>query len=128
MLDIQKFRNEPDAVRKGLEAKAADPALVDSVLELDERRRELTYKSEQLKKERNDTSKQIGKIIKEGGDAEEIKARVREIGEEIKRLDDELSKIDADLKMLLLSIPNLPHESAPVGMSEEDNVEKRVEG
>ncbi|MFP4379042.1 MAG: serine--tRNA ligase [Candidatus Sumerlaeia bacterium] len=122
MLDIKLFRDELDRVKKGIEAKKGDVSLADKVVELDSRRRELTYETEQIKKERNDTSKQIGQVIKDGGDAEPMKARVREIGEEMKKLDAELADIQTELSDLLLRIPNLPHESAPVGFDEEANV------
>lgn len=125
MLDIRLFRDELDKVKKGLEAKGSDPAQADRVVELDSRRRDIIYQTEQLKKERNDTSKQIGKIIQEGGDAEAIKANVREMGEKIKSLDDELHALQSKLDQLLLVIPNLPHSSAPVGVSEDDNVVRR---
>jgi len=128
MLDIQLFRNEPQRVAAGLESKRANPAVVEEVCALDAQRRELTYRSEQAKRERNETSKQIGQIIKQGGSAEEIKARVRDLGDEIKRMDEELDAIGAQLDALLLSTPNLPHASTPVGKSEDDNQILRYEG
>jgi len=122
MLDIQLFRNEPERVARGFAAKGINPAEVDRVLELDAKRRDCTFQTEVLKKERNEASKQVGKIVKEGGDAEPIKERMRVVGDEIKRLDDELKQANEDLQNLLLRLPNLPHESAPVGRTEEDNV------
>ncbi len=122
MLDIQLFRNEPERVARGFAAKGINPAEVDRVLELDAKRRDCTFQTEVLKKERNEASKQVGKIVKEGGDAEPIKERMRIVGDEIKRLDDELKQANEDLQNLLLRLPNLPHESAPVGRTEEDNV------
>ncbi len=128
MLDIQLFRNDPEGTAKGLEAKKAAPDAVERVRELDERRREATFRTEQLKKERNESSKRIGKIMKEGGDAEPIKARVREVGEEIKSVDEELREINGQLRELMMELPNLPHDSSPVGSEEEDNVFLRDEG
>jgi seryl-tRNA synthetase len=122
MLDIQLFRNEPERVAKGLTAKGINPAEVDRVLELDAKRRDCTFQTEVLKKERNEASKQVGKILKEGGDAEPIKERMRVVGDEIKRLDDELKQANEDLQNLLMRLPNLPHESSPVGRTEDDNV------
>jgi seryl-tRNA synthetase len=122
MLDIQLFRNEPERVAKGLTAKGINPAEVDRVLELDAKRRDCTFQTEVLKKERNEASKQVGKIVKEGGDAEPIKERMRVVGDEIKRLDDELKQANEDLQNLLMRLPNLPHESSPVGRTEDDNV------
>jgi seryl-tRNA synthetase len=122
MLDIQLFRNEPERVAQGLTAKGINPAEVDRVLELDAKRRDCTFQTEVLKKERNEASKQVGKILKEGGDAEPIKERMRVVGDEIKRLDDELKQANEDLQNLLMRLPNLPHESSPVGRTEDDNV------
>jgi seryl-tRNA synthetase len=121
MLDIQLLRNETDRVRQGVASKKVDPSSIDAILADDNRRRDLTFRVEQLKKERNDSSKEVGKIMKEGGDAEPIKARVREIGEEIARLDTELESINAKIHDAMLRLPNLPHESTPVGMTEDDN-------
>jgi seryl-tRNA synthetase len=122
MLDIQLFRNEPERVARGFAAKGINPAEVDRVLELDAKRRDCTFQTEVLKKERNEASKQVGKILKDGGDAEPIKERMRVVGDEVKRLDDELKQLNEDMQNALLRLPNLPHESAPVGRSEEDNV------
>lgn len=122
MLDIQLFRTEPERMARGLTAKGINPAEVDRVLELDARRRDCTFQTEVLKKERNEASKQVGKIMKEGGDAEPIKERMRVVGDEIKRLDDELKQANEDLQNLLMRLPNLPHESSPVGRTEDDNV------
>jgi len=122
MLDIRLFRENLDAVKKGLEAKKADPTMADKVVELDGTRREITFRAETLKKERNDASKEVGKLMKSGGDAEPIKARVRAIADEISALDVQLAEIQSLQDDLLLRIPNLPHESAPIGHSEEENV------
>ena len=122
MLDIQLFRNEPERVAKGLAAKNADRTVVEEVRELDAKRRDLTYRTEQLKKERNDASRKIGEMLKSGKDAEAEKTRVRDIGEVMKEIDQELADLNGRLHNLLLMVPNLPHESAPVGLSEEANV------
>ncbi|MBN1865741.1 serine--tRNA ligase [Candidatus Sumerlaeota bacterium] len=122
MLDIHLFRNDPDRVTEGLRAKKADPSLVTRVQDLDAQRRDLTYRAELLKKERNEASKDVGKILKQGGDAEPIKERVRQIGDEIRTLDAQADEVTRQLEDILLVIPNLPHSSVPVGQSEEDNV------
>jgi len=122
MLDIHLFRENLDAVKKGLVAKKVDPALADKVVALDDQRRDATYRAEQFKKERNESSKRIGQMIKDGGDAEPIKARVREIGDAIKSLDDELRLVEEELHRILLVLPNLPSETSPVGVDEESNV------
>jgi len=128
MLDIRLFREDLGRVKRGLAAKNADPAVADKVVELDSRRRDLTFRAEQLKKERNEASKEVGKILKAGGDAEPIKARVREVGDQIGALDEELKTVAARIEDLLLRIPNLPHASTPVGKAEESNVPLREWG
>jgi seryl-tRNA synthetase len=128
MLDIRLFREDLERVKSGLAAKNADPAVADKVVELDSRRRDLTFRGEQLKKERNEASKEVGKILKAGGDAEPIKARVREVGDQIGALDEELKTVTARIEDLLLRIPNLPHASTPVGKGEESNVPLREWG
>lgn len=128
MLDIQLFRNEPQRVAEKLKSKKSDPAVVDKILELDAQRRDLTHTVEQLKKERNETSKKIGEMVKSGGDAEPIKAHMREVGDQIDAIDKQLDDVTHVIHSMLLAIPNLPHDSAPIGMSEDDNVYKREYG
>lgn len=122
MLDIQLFRKEAERVKEGFRNRGIDPGVVDDVLRLDSRRRDLTFRTEHLKKERNEASKRIGRLLQEGGDAEAAKARVREIGEEAKSIDEELGQVEKGIRSALLNLPNLPHATTPVGAGEEDNV------
>lgn len=128
MLDIQLFRMDPEGTAKGLMAKGADGGMVEVVLGLDKKRRELTFQSEQLKKERNDTSKKIGEMMRKGEDPESTKERVRQIGEEMRSLDEALALVEREIFTTLLALPNLPHESAPLGKGEEDNAFIRDHG
>src|SRR5699024_11822573 len=89
--------------------------------ELDEKRRKLIAESESLKAKRNDVSKQIPKLKKEGKDADAVIQEMREVGDKIASLDDELKAIESQLEQLMLSIPNIPHESVHVGEDEDDN-------
>ena len=120
MLDIRFIRENADAVKAAMVNRNADVD-VDAVLELDARRRVIVTEAEELKAERNRISKSIGKIIQEGGDAEAIKAQVREMGERISALDEELREVDTKLREGLLYIPNMPSETTPVGKDENDN-------
>ncbi len=120
MLDIRFIRENADAVKAAMQNRKADVD-VDAVLALDARRREIVAEAEELKAERNRISKSIGKIIQEGGDAEAIKAQVREMGDKISAFDEELREVGAKLKEGLLYIPNMPSETTPVGESEDDN-------
>jgi len=123
MLDIKVIRNDFDTVKNKLKTRGVDGAELDRLIELDVKRREHIQKSENLKKERNDVSKAIAdkKRNKENADAE-IKA-MKETGAEIKVVDAELEKIEEQIEDIASGLPNLPHESVPVGVDEDDNVE-----
>ena len=126
MLDIRLFREQPDRVREGLRNRGEDPAVVDRVLELDERRRAILVEKERLQARRNELSKQVPKAAPNERAAliEESKST----GPRIAELDKEADDVDEMLRGLLLSTPNLPHESVPVGEGEEQNVVVRKWG
>ncbi|SET04131.1 serine--tRNA ligase [Anaerobranca gottschalkii] len=123
MLDLKVIRQNPEIVKKALTNRGEDPQVIDKILELDNQRRENLTKVEMLKKLRNETSQEISKLKKEKIDCEDKILKMREVGEEIKELDDLVREIDEKMMNVLLRIPNIPHESVPVGGSEEDNVE-----
>jgi len=126
MIDINLIREKPDYVKERLETRDKElVSLVDKVLELDKRRREIIKRLEQLRSERNKLSKEIGKLKREGKDTTEIQNRVKELKTEIEELEEELKEVEEELKSTLLWIPNLPHSSVPVGEDEKDNVEVR---
>ena len=104
--------------------------LVDKVLECDVKRRNAETEKQALSSERNSTSKQIGQMMKEGRreEAEALKARMGEVGERIKELDAVASAAAEEQESLLLNIPNMPHDGAPVGADETANPELRVWG
>ena len=104
--------------------------LVDKVLECDVKRRNAETEKQALSSERNSTSKQIGMLMKEGRreEAEAMKARMGEVGERIKELDAIVSAAAEEQENLLLNIPNMPHDAAPVGEDESANPELRVWG
>jgi len=121
MLDIKVIREETDRVRRGLANRRAVVDL-DGLLARDVRRREIITESEQLKSERNAASKEIGLLMKtDRGAAEAVKVRVRAAGDQIAGLDAELREEEAALNDALLHLPNLPHESVPVGANETAN-------
>ena len=131
MLDIKLIRERPDFVRQRLATRGAgDEAQVDKVLQLDEQRRKLINEVEALKAQRNKASKEIGALMgqKKVQEAEAKKKETRELGDRIAQLDKEANETDAALHQLLLSVPNLPHESVPVGKSAEDNRVIRTHG
>lgn len=128
MLDIRLLRDDPDAARRGLESRRADASVVDRVLELDARRRELIARADEIKARRNELNKSIPRIAREGGDIAPLKEESKALGEEVKGLDDALKEVEEGQRDLLLSTPNLPDASTPVGASEDDNVVVREAG
>ena len=129
MLDVRKIRENPDFYRERLSRRnSGDEKSIDRVLALDEQRRKRLQESEALKSERNRTSKEIGAVKAKGGDIAEVSAKMKAVGEQIARLDQEVTAIEAEQTDLLLRIPNINHDSVPVGKSAEDNRIERVVG
>lgn len=121
MLDINLFREQPDRVREALRKRQMDPAPVDQVIELDDKRRMLIQEVEDLRAERNVVSKEIGKM-KDESDRQAKINEMRRVGERIERLDAELAQIESHLDALLNEIPNIPDERVPLGVDESENV------
>ncbi|SDC49078.1 seryl-tRNA synthetase [Terribacillus halophilus] len=128
MLDMKYLRSNFDEVKLKLTNRGEDLTDLDKFGDLDERRRKLINETEELKAKRNEVSKQIAVLKKEKQDAEAQIKEMREVGDQIKAYDEELRDVESELEILLLSIPNIPHESVPVGESEDDNVEARKWG
>jgi seryl-tRNA synthetase len=128
MLDVKFLRANFQEVKEKLKHRGEDLTDFERFEELDRKRRELIAQAEELKSKRNEVSQQIAVLKREKKDAEHLIAEMREVGDRIKVLDDELRQVEETLETLLLSIPNIPHESVPVGESEEDNVEIRKWG
>ncbi len=124
MLDIKLIREQPDFVRQRLATRGAgDEARIDELLKLDEKRRKVLAEVESLKAQRNRVSKEIGALMgqKKLAEAEAKKVETRELGDKIAELDKQAAAAEAARDELLLTLPNLPHESVPVGKSAEDN-------
>ncbi len=126
MLDVQLFRHEPQRVRDGLASVGADPALVDTVLELDRQRREALQGLETARAERTRCSKEIGGLPADQRKA--AGASVRALGEEIAKLETTAGEAERRFRELMLEIPNLPHPAVPVGADDSANVVLREEG
>jgi len=120
MLDIRFIRENKDAVKMAMKNRNA-AVDIDAVLELDQKRRTLIVEVDELKAKRNQISKNIGKMIKQGRDPESVKAEVREMGERITALDADLKQTADALRDALLYIPNMPDASTPIGKDENDN-------
>ncbi len=121
MLDLKFIRENFAQVEAGVRKKNAKIDL-SPFLVLDEKRRGLLKQTEDLKALRNRVSEEISQAKKKSGDATAQIAEMKDVGERIKTLDDELKTVEEQLYQLQIRIPNLPHDSVPVGKSSEDNV------
>lgn len=125
---MKYLRNNLQEITKKLEHRGEDLSDLDRFSDLDEKRRGLIVETEKLKSKRNEVSKKIPLLKKEGKDVQPVIAEMREVGDNIAELDQQLREIEEQLQQVMLSIPNIPHESVPVGEDEEDNVEVRKWG
>lgn len=124
MLDVKRLRANPREIENGLK-KRNMAAMLDKFLIYDEQRRNLLTKAEELKSFRNRSSQQVARMSREGQDTEELKEQIRNTGQDIKELDSELKGLEDILQDMLLMIPNIPHETVPIGEDDRSNVEMR---
>jgi seryl-tRNA synthetase len=127
MHDFTHFRNNFEALAQRL-ATRGNTLNLDQFRELDSRRRAVIAQSEQLKARRNEESAKIAQLKKQGADTTDLQKQVRAIGDEISSFDEQAKSADDQFRELLAAIPNVPHESVPVGKDSEDNVEVRRVG
>ncbi|MFZ2584598.1 MAG: serine--tRNA ligase, partial [Enterococcus aquimarinus] len=125
MLDIKMIRQNMELVEQKLTARGVAPEVLTHFLTLDEKRRELLVQTEELKKYRNDVSGAIATLKREKVDATDKITEMKAVGEQIKDLDTHLQAIDDELQAIATTLPNLAHDSVPVGKDEEDNIEVR---
>jgi len=127
MLDIQALRNDLDHVVAQLKSRRFDfDTAAFTALEVG--RKAVQTRTQELQAKRNSTSKQIGIAKSKGEDASEIMKEVAGLGDELKADEARLAEIQSELQNILLAVPNIPHDSSPVGVSEEENVEVRKVG
>jgi seryl-tRNA synthetase len=124
MHDLSYFRREFDRIAERL-ATRSNPPNLEEFRALDAERRAAISEVEQLKARRNAETQEIGKLKREGADTSERQKQVRAIGDEIEGLDKKVNALDERFRELLAGIPNVPHESVPVGRDETGNVEVR---
>ncbi len=127
MLDFSIIRQSPERTRESL-AQRHSEVDIDALLARDTERRTLIGEVESLQAERNETSKRIGELKRSGADADEIMARMRSVGDRIKKLEGELKAVDAAIRHDTLRLPNLPHDTVPVGDDEAANRIERTWG
>ncbi len=126
MLDIKVIRENPQRVKDAMKTRNKDmDALVDEVLAIDVKRREITAKNDLLKQEQNAASKDIPRIKKEGGDISAIMARMNEIKEEVKKGDAEVAELEEKQQKIMYEFPNIPSDKTPIGKDDSENVEIR---
>src|SRR5215468_5502908 len=125
MLDVHFVRENFGLVREKLSTRNFDPALLDSFTELDGVRRRVVRERDELNAASNRISKEVGALMREGkkDEAEAKKAESRAVAEKVKGIEAKLSELDSELGAILTGVPNLPHESVPVGADESANME-----
>lgn len=130
MLDMRRLRTDLAAVRAGLIRKGADVDDLTSAITLDEKRREIGERLDEMRAKIKDLSRQVGELRRDGraDEAETLMAESRQLGDAERDLSAEVDTVAADLRSLLLGVPNEPADDAPEGTSEHDNVITRVEG
>lgn len=124
MHDLNSFRNRLDWFRDRLATRGFELDVA-AFQDLDRRRRQYVTENETLNAQRNAATVEIGKLRKEGADTSERQRAVREMAERSSLLEQQVAALDIEFRDLLARIPNVPHESVPVGTSERDNVEVR---
>ena len=125
MLDIKRIRQNPEALTEAMRKRRSKGADVSGLIQMDAKRRELMQEAEQLKARRNEESAKVPIMKKAGQDTTELMAEMKKVGAQIKELDEQIAAMDEEMNGMLLSIPNIPHESVPEGADDQDNVEMR---
>src|ERR1019366_10664756 len=124
MHDLTYFRSNFERIAERLATRGGAINL-EGFRELDRKRRIAIQRAEELKARKNQESVEIGKLKREGADTTDRQKEVRLLAEQIAALDEEVKAADQQFQELLAGIPNIPHESVPVGHSADDNVEVR---
>ena len=124
MLDLKFVVENADKVKAAMKTRSGEYD-VDAAVRLDARRKEILREVEVLKAERNRESAQIAELKKKKEDATELIAKMKAVGDKIKELDAALVPVEADLRMAMLSIPNIPDPTVPIGKDDTENVEIR---
>lgn len=128
MLDNKELRTNFDVIAKKLAARGVKEEELNHYVDLDSKRRDLIVETEKAKSYRNEVSDAIASLKRNKENADEKILEMRELGGKIKTLDQELSSIEEEIENIATRLPNLPHDSVPVGADEEENVEVRKWG
>ena len=127
MIDIKFLRENPEIVKENIKKKFQDQKLilVDEIIELDKKSREAKLNGDNLRSERKNLSSQIGSLMKSGNkeEAEKIKQQVNEINTKLSENEELENKYSEEIKTRMMKIPNIMHESVPIGEDDSKNVE-----
>ena len=127
MLDLKFIVENPDIVKRACALKKEQDN-VDRIIDLYRVRKIYVAERDELRRKLNEISAEIGKLAKKGGDVSSLRAEAKKISDEVKSVEAKLSDVQRQLDALLLTVPNIPHESVPEGKSEADNQIVRTEG
>ena len=129
MLDIKVIRTNPDLIKNALKTRNADlDSKIDEILEIDEKRRQISTQTDAMKAEQNKKSREIPALKASGGDVSALMEQMKLLSDEIKKNDAEVNALEQKQRDILLNIPNTPHSSVPVGKDDSENVEIRRSG
>ena len=125
MLDIQIFRDDPGRIRADFSKRGIDGSMIDEVLLLDDRWREVRFEVDQLRKSRNSAARMISEAKKKGdeGEVKSILGEVSNLGSKIESLEEEAERLISKRDSIRMQIPNLLHEAVPTGENDQKNVE-----
>lgn len=126
MLDIKLVRTDPEMVKQAMRSRNKEmDAVIDRIIAIDAERRDINAQVEGLKAEQNAASREVPRIKKEGGDITAIMTRMKAVSEQVKELDVKLSALEEEQRNEMLCLPNIPHQTVPVGKDDSENVELR---
>jgi len=125
MLDLKRIRTDFDTVAEKLATRGVDTATLNQMKTIDKERRDLLVKVEELKAERNTVSAEIAQAKRNKENADDKIAAMQKLSAEVKNLDATLAELDTKLTEFTTTLPNIPHESVPVGADEDENIEVR---
>ena len=127
MIDINLIRQNPELVKQNIKNKFQDQklVLVDEVLELDRKNRELKQKGDDLRAARKTLSAQVGMLMKDKKfeEAEKVKAQVKADADRLVEIEEEQGRLDEEIKRRMMTIPNIIDKSVPIGKDDSENVE-----
>ena len=122
MIDVKRLRNDFEGIKQALANRGEQINEMDKFTSFDEKRRSLLVESETLKNKRNTVSEEIAQKKRNKEDAADLIAEMKLVSDQIKQFDEEVRQVEEELEQVLLAIPNIPHESVPIGLTEEENV------